>query len=34
MGIVNIFQPYPEGVSTNGAVPGFGDHITITPITP
>jgi hypothetical protein len=26
MGIVNIFQPYPEGVSTNGAVPGFGDY--------
>jgi hypothetical protein len=26
MGIVNIFQPYPEGVSVNGAVPGFGDY--------
>jgi hypothetical protein len=26
MGIVNIFQPYPEGVSVDGAVPGFGDH--------
>jgi len=26
MGDVNIFQPYPEGVSTDGAVPGFGDH--------
>ena len=25
-GIVNIFQPYPEGVSTAGAVPGFGDY--------
>ena len=25
-GIVNIFQPYPEGVSTSGAVPGFGDY--------
>jgi hypothetical protein len=24
-GIVNIFQPYPEGVSVAGAVPGFGD---------
>ena len=24
-GIVNIFQPYPEGVSVSGAVPGFGD---------
>jgi len=26
MGIVNIFQPYPEGVSVAGAVPGFGDY--------
>jgi carboxypeptidase family protein len=25
-GIVNLFQPYPEGVSTTGAVPGFGDY--------
>lgn len=25
-GIVNIFQPYPEGVTTTGAVPGFGDY--------
>jgi hypothetical protein len=25
-GIVNIFQPYPEGVSTTVAVPGFGDY--------
>ncbi len=24
-GIVNLFQPYPEGVTTTGAVPGFGD---------
>ena len=25
-GIVNIFQPYPEGVATSVAVPGFGDY--------
>lgn len=25
-GIVNIFQPYPEGVSTTVQVPGFGDY--------
>jgi len=25
LGIVGIFQPYPEGVSEDGAVPGFGD---------
>jgi hypothetical protein len=24
-GIVNTFQPYPDGVSVSGAVPGFGD---------